>query len=133
MRLAGKSIYVPHDLKTLQADLGADIDVIVSCGTAAAEFLLAGPAEAPGILLAILVERLRHFKKGAQVCLVHSFSLTSEGLGPSRSAQPPSTLPQPSNTKPRHATAPSGSSVAFFRYSASYSPVQVSMTPVTRS
>ena len=30
MRLAGKSIYVLHDLKTLQADLGAGIDVIVS-------------------------------------------------------------------------------------------------------
>ncbi|MET3905864.1 putative phosphoesterase [Bradyrhizobium sp. S3.3.6] len=30
VRLAGKSIYVLHDLKTLQADLGADIDVIVS-------------------------------------------------------------------------------------------------------
>ncbi|MEH2484509.1 metallophosphoesterase family protein [Bradyrhizobium sp. AZCC 2230] len=30
VRLAGKSIYVLHDLKTLQADLGAGIDVIVS-------------------------------------------------------------------------------------------------------
>jgi putative phosphoesterase len=30
LRLAGKSIYVLHDLKTLQADPGADIDVIVS-------------------------------------------------------------------------------------------------------
>ena len=29
-RLAGKSIYVLHDLKTLQADPGAGIDVIVS-------------------------------------------------------------------------------------------------------
>ncbi|EHR00949.1 metallophosphoesterase family protein [Bradyrhizobium sp. WSM471] len=31
VRLAGKSIYVLHDLKTLQDDLGAGIDVIV-CG-----------------------------------------------------------------------------------------------------
>ena len=30
LRLAGKSIYVLHDLKTLQADSGAGIDVIVS-------------------------------------------------------------------------------------------------------
>jgi putative phosphoesterase len=30
VRLAGKSIYVLHDLKTLQADLGAGSDVIVS-------------------------------------------------------------------------------------------------------
>jgi putative phosphoesterase len=30
VRLAGKSIYVLHDLKTLQPDLGAGIDVIVS-------------------------------------------------------------------------------------------------------
>jgi putative phosphoesterase len=30
LRLAGKSIYVLHDLKTLQADLGAGIDVIIS-------------------------------------------------------------------------------------------------------
>ena len=30
VRLAGTSIYVLHDLKTLQADLGAGIDVIVS-------------------------------------------------------------------------------------------------------
>src|SRR3954468_16246526 len=30
LRLAGKSIYVLHDLKTLQADPGAGIDVIVS-------------------------------------------------------------------------------------------------------
>jgi putative phosphoesterase len=30
VRLAGKSIYVLHDLKTLQADSGAGIDVIVS-------------------------------------------------------------------------------------------------------
>jgi uncharacterized protein len=30
VRLAGKSIYVLHDVKTLQADLGAGIDVIVS-------------------------------------------------------------------------------------------------------
>ncbi|MCK1619166.1 metallophosphoesterase family protein [Bradyrhizobium sp. 159] len=30
VRLAGKSIYVLHDLKTLQDDLGAGIDVIVS-------------------------------------------------------------------------------------------------------
>src|SRR5947208_2048943 len=30
VRLAGKSIYVLHDLKTLQADLGGSIDVIVS-------------------------------------------------------------------------------------------------------
>ncbi|MGY4362991.1 putative phosphoesterase [Bradyrhizobium sp. i1.3.1] len=30
VRLAGKSIYVLHDLKTLQADLGPGIDVIVS-------------------------------------------------------------------------------------------------------
>ncbi|AMA56229.1 metallophosphoesterase family protein [Bradyrhizobium sp. CCGE-LA001] len=30
VQLAGKSIYVLHDLKTLQADLGAGIDVIVS-------------------------------------------------------------------------------------------------------
>ena len=30
LRLAGMSIYVLHDLKTLQADPGADIDVIVS-------------------------------------------------------------------------------------------------------
>jgi putative phosphoesterase len=30
VRLAGKSIYVLHDLKTLQADLGAGIDVIIS-------------------------------------------------------------------------------------------------------
>ncbi|TYL86206.1 metallophosphoesterase family protein [Bradyrhizobium rifense] len=30
LRLAGKSIYVLHDLKTVQADLGAGIDVIVS-------------------------------------------------------------------------------------------------------
>src|SRR6478752_5155861 len=30
LRLAGKSIYILHDLKTLQADLGAGIDVIVS-------------------------------------------------------------------------------------------------------
>jgi putative phosphoesterase len=30
VRLAGRSIYVLHDLKTLQADLGAGIDVIVS-------------------------------------------------------------------------------------------------------
>ena len=30
VRLAAKSIYVLHDLKTLQADLGAGIDVIVS-------------------------------------------------------------------------------------------------------
>jgi putative phosphoesterase len=30
VRLAGKSIYVLHDLKTLQADLGVGIDVIVS-------------------------------------------------------------------------------------------------------
>ncbi|UQR64837.1 metallophosphatase family protein [Bradyrhizobium sp. C-145] len=30
VRLAGKSIYVLHDLKTLKADLGAGIDVIVS-------------------------------------------------------------------------------------------------------
>ena len=30
VRLAGKSIYVLHDLKTLQVDPGADIDVIVS-------------------------------------------------------------------------------------------------------
>ena len=30
VRLAGKSIYVLHDLKTLQADPGAGIDVIVS-------------------------------------------------------------------------------------------------------
>ena len=30
VRLAGKAIYVLHDLKTLQADLGAGIDVIVS-------------------------------------------------------------------------------------------------------
>jgi uncharacterized protein len=30
VRLAGKSIYVLHDLKTLQAGLGAGIDVIVS-------------------------------------------------------------------------------------------------------
>ena len=30
LRLAGKSLYVLHDLKTLQADPGADIDVIVS-------------------------------------------------------------------------------------------------------
>jgi uncharacterized protein len=30
LRLAGKSIYVLHDLKTLQADLSAGIDVIVS-------------------------------------------------------------------------------------------------------
>jgi uncharacterized protein len=30
VRLAGKLIYVLHDLKTLQADLGAGIDVIVS-------------------------------------------------------------------------------------------------------
>jgi predicted phosphodiesterase len=30
MRLTGKLIYVLHDLKTLQADLGAGIDVIVS-------------------------------------------------------------------------------------------------------
>ena len=30
VRLAGKSIYVLHDLKTLQEDLGAGIDVIVS-------------------------------------------------------------------------------------------------------
>ena len=28
--LLGMSIYILHDLKTLQADLGADIDVIVS-------------------------------------------------------------------------------------------------------
>ena len=30
VRLAGKSIYVLHDLKTLQVDPGAGIDVIVS-------------------------------------------------------------------------------------------------------
>src|SRR3954471_4135514 len=30
VRLAGKSIYVLHDLKTLQADPGADVDVIIS-------------------------------------------------------------------------------------------------------
>jgi putative phosphoesterase len=30
VRLAGKSVYVLHDLKTLQADPGAGIDVIVS-------------------------------------------------------------------------------------------------------
>jgi uncharacterized protein len=30
VRPAGKSIYVLHDLKTLQVDLGADIDVIIS-------------------------------------------------------------------------------------------------------
>jgi putative phosphoesterase len=30
VRLAGKSIYVLHDLKTLQADPGAGIDVIIS-------------------------------------------------------------------------------------------------------
>ena len=30
LRLAGKSIYVLHDLKTLQADSGAGIDVILS-------------------------------------------------------------------------------------------------------
>jgi putative phosphoesterase len=30
VRLAGKAIYVLHDLKTLQVDLGAGIDVIVS-------------------------------------------------------------------------------------------------------
>jgi len=30
LRLAGKSIYVLHDVKTLQADSGAGIDVIVS-------------------------------------------------------------------------------------------------------
>ena len=30
LRLAGKSIYILHDLKTLQAELGAGIDVIVS-------------------------------------------------------------------------------------------------------
>ena len=30
VRLAGKSIYVLHDLKTLQADPGADIDIIIS-------------------------------------------------------------------------------------------------------
>ena len=30
LRLAGKSIYILHDLKTLQADPGAGIDVIVS-------------------------------------------------------------------------------------------------------
>ncbi|WP_027535547.1 metallophosphoesterase family protein [Bradyrhizobium sp. WSM3983] len=30
VRLAGKSIYVLHDLKTLKADLGTGIDVIVS-------------------------------------------------------------------------------------------------------
>ncbi|MGY4314993.1 metallophosphoesterase family protein [Bradyrhizobium sp. JR3.5] len=30
VRLAGKSIYVLHDLKTLQAGLGAGIDIIVS-------------------------------------------------------------------------------------------------------
>jgi putative phosphoesterase len=30
LRLAGKSIYILHDLKTLQANLGAGIDVIVS-------------------------------------------------------------------------------------------------------
>ena len=30
VRLAGKSIYVLHDLKTLQVDPGADIDVIIS-------------------------------------------------------------------------------------------------------
>jgi putative phosphoesterase len=30
VRLAGKSIYVLHDLKTLQADLGAGIEVIIS-------------------------------------------------------------------------------------------------------
>jgi putative phosphoesterase len=30
VRLAGKSIYVLHDLKTLQVDLGVGIDVIVS-------------------------------------------------------------------------------------------------------
>ena len=30
VRLAGKSIYVPHDLKTLQADAGAGVDVIIS-------------------------------------------------------------------------------------------------------
>jgi putative phosphoesterase len=30
VRLAGKSIYILHDLKTLQADPGAGIDVIVS-------------------------------------------------------------------------------------------------------
>src|SRR6478672_5722359 len=30
LRLAGKKIYILHDLKTLQADLGAGIDVIVS-------------------------------------------------------------------------------------------------------
>ena len=30
VRLAGKSIYVLHDLKTLQADSGAGVDVIVS-------------------------------------------------------------------------------------------------------
>ncbi|KRR03421.1 phosphodiesterase, partial [Bradyrhizobium jicamae] len=30
VRLAGKSIYVLHDLKTLKADPGAGIDVIVS-------------------------------------------------------------------------------------------------------
>jgi putative phosphoesterase len=30
LRLAGKSIYVLHDLKTLQADPGAGIDVIIS-------------------------------------------------------------------------------------------------------
>jgi putative phosphoesterase len=30
VRLAGKSIYVLHDLKTLQADLAGEIDVIIS-------------------------------------------------------------------------------------------------------
>jgi putative phosphoesterase len=30
VRLAGKSIYVLHDLKTLQADPGASVDVIIS-------------------------------------------------------------------------------------------------------
>ncbi|MET4349769.1 metallophosphoesterase family protein [Bradyrhizobium sp. RT9a] len=30
VRLAGKSIYVLHDLKTLPADLGAGIDIIIS-------------------------------------------------------------------------------------------------------
>ena len=30
VRLAGKSIYVLHDLKTLQVDPGAGIDVIIS-------------------------------------------------------------------------------------------------------
>jgi hypothetical protein len=47
--------------------------------------------------------------------------------------QPPSTLPQPSNTKPRHATAPSGSFLALLRYSASSAPVHASIAPVTRS